>query len=182
VRLVAAAVVASVAALSSPASAVEHEHHVGVDAGVSTLVMSDKTDLGGGVGAHWAYGLSDAFNLMAEGTWSLVARGEKVQGPTTPRTRPTHVTNVNVGLGYVFDVLRWVPYAGALIGGYGLAGGTIDGATILPGIAIALGLDYRFGRSWAAGLALRQHMLFTEMSTYPSFTHVFARFEYTWGW
>jgi hypothetical protein len=180
VRLVAAAVVVSVAAASSPAGAVEHEHHVGIDGGVATLVMKDKTDLGGGLGAHWAYGFNDAFNLMAEGGWSLVARGETLQG--APRTRPANVTNVNAGVGYVFDVLRWVPYAGALLGGYALTGGTIDGTKILPGIAIAAGLDYRFGRSWAAGLAFRQHMLVADMSTYPSFTHVFARFEYTWGW
>jgi hypothetical protein len=168
--------------LPSRAGAVEHEHHLGVDAGASMLVMSDKTDLGGGVGGHWAYGLNDAFNLMVEASWSLVALGEKVQSATTPRTRPSTVGNAGVGVGYVLDVLQWVPYAGLLVGGYALTGGTLDVSKIRPGAVLALGLDYRFGPSWAAGLAFRQHMLVTEVSTYPSFTQVFARLEYTWGW
>jgi hypothetical protein len=169
-------------ALAQPAGAVERENHVGIDAGGAMLVMSDKTDVGGGVGAHWAYGLSDAFNLMLEAAWSPVALGEKAGGASAPRTRPSSLTDVGVGLGYVLDVLQWVPYGGVLLGGYALTGGTLDGAKILPGVAIGVGLDYRLGRSWAVGVAARQHMLFTEMATYPSFTQLFARFEYTWGW
>jgi hypothetical protein len=180
VKSAATAITVAGVALASRAAAVEREHHLGIDAGGSVLVMRDKTDVGGGVGGHWAYGLSDAFNLMAEGAWSLVALGET--GASTPKTRPASVVSAGVGVGYVLDVLQWVPYAGLLVGGFALTGGTIDGARVLPGATIALGLDYRFARSWAAGFAFRQHMLVTEMATYPSFTHLFARFEYTWGW
>jgi hypothetical protein len=169
--------------LAPSARAVEREHHLGVDAGGSMLVIGDKStpDVGAGVGAYWAYGLSDAFNLMAETGWSLVALHETPQSASTPRTRPAWVANAGAGIGYVFDVLRWVPYAGVLVEGYALSGGTIHGVSILPGAAIALGFDYRFSRSMAAGAALRQHM-FLDMSTYPSFTQLFARLEYTWGW
>jgi hypothetical protein len=45
-----------------------------------------------------------------------------------------------------------------------------------------VGLDYRFTRSFSAGLMLREHFLFTEMSTYTSFTQALARVEYVWGW
>jgi hypothetical protein len=169
-------------ALAGRAGAVERESHVGVDAGGAMLVMSDKTDVGAGIGGHWTYGLSDAFNLMAEAAWSQVALGEHAAGPSTPRTRPAGVVDATVGVGYVFDVLRWVPYAGALVGGYALTGGTLPETKIRAGAAIALGLDYRFGRSWAAGVAFRQHFLVTDLSTYPSFMQLFARFEYTWGW
>ncbi len=171
------------ACMGANAGAVEREHHLGLDAGGAVLVVKDKSsaDAGGGAGAHWTYGLSDAFNLMAEGAWSLVALDESVKGPTTPRTRPTSVTNIDLGVGYVLDVLRWVPYAGLLVGGYAFAGGTMKAARLLPGAALAVGLDYRLGRSWAAGLAVRQHVV-TDASTYPSFTQVLARFEYTWGW
>ena len=178
----AAAAAVAAFALTSRAGAVEREHHLGVDLGGALLVMSDKTDLGGGGGAHWTYGLSDAFNLMVEGAWSLVALGENVRSATTPRTRPGSLGNVDVGIGYVLDVGQWVPYGGALMGGYALTGGTVRGTTVLPGLVTALGLDYRFDRSWAAGLAFRQHFFVTEISTYPSFTQVFARFEHTWGW
>jgi hypothetical protein len=182
VKLAAAAVAAAGMALASRAGAVEREHHLGLDLGGSMLVLNDKTDLGGGAGAHWAYGLTDAFNVMAEGAWSLVSIGEKVQSTSTPRTRPGSVANGDVGLAYVLDVGQWVPYAGALAGASALTGGTVSKTKILPDLVTALGLDYRFGRSWAAGLAFRQHFFVTEISTYPSFTQVCARFEYTWGW
>src|SRR5271163_3792674 len=101
----AGAAVSMITALVTPARAVEREHHLGVDLGGSMLVIGDKSspDVGPAVGAHWAYGLGDAFNVMAEGAWSLVSTGEAV-GPKTPATRPSAVTNVDVGIGYVFDV------------------------------------------------------------------------------
>jgi hypothetical protein len=182
VKPAALAIALAGATLASRARAVEHEHHLGVETGAAILVMSDKTDVGAGVGGHWTFGLSDAFNLMVEGAWSLVALGERAKDAHTPRTRPASVANADVGIGYVLDVLQWVPYGGLLLGGYALGGGTIEGAKVLPGAEIALGLDYRFGPRWAAGFAFRQHMLFTEASTYPSYTQLFARWEYTWGW
>ncbi len=171
------------AACAADAGAVEREHHVGADMGGAVLVVQDKStaDVGGGAGAHWTYGLSDALNLMAEGTCSLVALRERAQSRSTPQTRPSVVTNLDVGVGYVFDVLRWVPYAGLLVGSYVFSGGTIKSAHVLPGAALALGLDYRFDRSWSAGIAVRQHV-FTDASTYPSYTQVLARFDYAWGW
>jgi hypothetical protein len=53
---------------------------------------------------------------------------------------------------------------------------------VLPDVEIALGLGYRIDRSWAVGAAVREQMFFTEMSTYPSNTQIFARAEYCWGW
>jgi hypothetical protein len=186
----AAAVVAVCVIAPRQLHAVEREHHLGADAGGSMLVIGDKStpafsasthpDVGGGVGAHWTYGLSDAFNLMVEGAWSLVALGE-ASDPKTPTTRPAWVANADVGLGYVFDVLRWVPYGGVLVGGYALSGGSIHGVKVLPGLELALGLDYRLNRRFAVGLALREHLMY-ETSKYPSFSQAFARFEYTWGW
>jgi hypothetical protein len=170
-------------ACSPSAAAVEREHHVGIDAGYAMLVIGDKStpDVGAGVGLHWTYGLSDAFNLMVEGSWSLLAIGEKAQDASTPRTRPASITNADVGIAYVFDVLQWVPWVAVLGGGYAFTGGTIDGAKILPGAAVGLGLDYRLSRSWVVGGSARQHF-FLQASRYPSFTQVFAQFEYTWGW
>jgi len=183
-RLAGAAAFA-VAALTAarPAGAVEREQHVGVDAGGSLLVVSNHgTDVGAAFGGHYTYGLTDAFNLVAEAAWSPVAPGERPQGPGTPTTRPASVANADVGVAYVLDVLSWVPYGALLAGGYALAGGTIPDVRIMPGVAAGLGLDYRFGRSWAAGAAVRWHLLVTDPATYPTFMQLFARVEYTWGW
>jgi hypothetical protein len=174
----------AVTAFALPSAAVEREHQLGVDLGGSMLVVADKgtPDLGPMVGAHWTYGLSDAFDLMVEGSWSLLALNEDVTSKSTPRTRPVWGANADVGIAYVFDVLRWVPYAGVLAGGYTLGGGTLQDPKVLAGVAFAVGLDYRFTRTLCAGLSARQHMLLTDTTDYPTYTQLFAQVEYTFGW
>jgi hypothetical protein len=181
--LAAAAGIATLA-LATPAGAVERENAIGMEAGGAVFAVADKSspDVGGSVGLHYTYGLSDAFNLVANAGWSLVALNEVAGDASTPRTRPTNVTNANVGAAYVLDVLQWVPWGALEAGGYALQGGTLPGVKLLPGVAVAIGVDYRLNRSWSVGVEVREHLLFTEMSTYPSFLQGLARFEYVWGW
>jgi hypothetical protein len=183
-RGAAAALLAALLALVRPAGAVERENAIGIDAGGAILVVAQKhsQDVGASAGLHYTYGLSDAFNLVADAGWSLVALNEGLTDPTTPRNRPTNVTHADVGLAYVLDVLRWVPWGALEIGGYALDGGTLDSVKVLPGAAVAVGLDYRLNRSWSVGGSGREHLLFTDMSTYPSFLQLLARVEYVWGW
>ena len=183
-RGVALALAVASLVLAAPARAVEREHALGVNAGGAILMVADKSspDIGGSVGVHYTYGLSDAFNLVADAGWSLVALNEKLTDPTTPHTRPTNLTNADVGVAYVLDVLQWVPWGALEAGGYALQGGTIDGVKLLPGVAIAVGLDYRLNRSWAIGVTAREHLLIPDTSTYPSFLQGLVRFQYVWGW
>jgi hypothetical protein len=180
---VAVAVVASVLGTSGSASAVEREHHIGVAPQLTMLDVADKSTLsvGGGIGAHYTYGLTDQLLLMGELAFAIVAANQKQDTPTTPHTRPSEVDHLSGGIGYVLDILRFVPYGGALVGGYRLAGGTLDSALILPGAQLQLGLDYLLSRHFAIGVAGQQHFLFTKMSTYPSLTMVLLRAEYVWG-
>lgn len=175
--------VLGVLALASPAFAVERENHLGVDLGGSALVIADKSspDIGPSFGAHWAYGLTDAFNLMVEGAWSVASLRDK-PGANVPNDRPAWLANADVGVGYVLDVLQWVPYAGLLVGGEAMSGGTLTRGKLLPNAVIALGLDYRLTPRLAVGAALRQQFVAIDVSTYPSFTQAFGRLEYTWGW
>lgn len=167
----------SLVAGAANAWAVEHEHALSVGGGLSILDVSGKgsADVGGGAAVAYSYGLSDAFNFMAEASWSLVALKETVANA------PEMATTLNVGVGYVFDVVRWVPYAGLLVGSAALNGGGINGVKFLPDAAVALGFDYRFDRTWSAGLALRQYML-SDPGTYPTYSQGFVRVEYIWGW
>ncbi|MEO6418622.1 MAG: outer membrane beta-barrel protein [Polyangiaceae bacterium] len=166
---------------SSSAQAIERQHHFGIGAGLSLLKIDDKPtlDVGGGLGVHYAYGVTDQFNFMVEGTSSLVARNVT---ETTPTTRPSTVESLAFGGSYVLDVLRWVPYVGILASGYAMTGGSLTRTNYLAGIQVAAGLDYQVTRSIAVGLAIRQHMLFSDISTYPTYTQVFLRTEYMWGW
>jgi hypothetical protein len=165
------------------ARALEREHHLGFDAGGGLLVIGNKStnDLGASVGAHYSYGLNDEFNLMVEASYSLVALGQTADSRKTPETYPASLATADVGVGYVFDVLQWVPYAGVLVGGYALSGGTVPDVKLLPGVEVALGLDYRLTPTLAIGIAARQHLM-SETSTYPSFTQLLLRIETVWGW
>lgn len=178
-RIAPAAIVAAILSFAGAAGAVEQEHHLGLDLGLAVLDASGKTQVGGAACVHWTYGITDTFDLLVEGTGSLVSLGE--HGDPT-HSRPIWVANADVGVGYVLDVLSWVPYAAVLAGGYVLSGGSIDGARVRPGFELEIGLDYRVSRAFEVGLSARQHMLVTDLATYPTFTQVLARAEYTWGW
>jgi hypothetical protein len=168
---------------SREAAALEHQHHLGLDPSLALLKVGDKSSVsvGGGLGAHYTYGINDQFNFMAEVNGAIVATDQQQDTPTTPRTRPSSIGYASAGVGYVIDIIQYVPYIGLLAGGYQLSGGTLDSALYLPGLELAVGVDYQLSRSWAIGVAGRQHLLFTEVSTYPSYTTLMLRFEYMWG-
>jgi hypothetical protein len=155
-----------------------------VDGGFTLLKIDDKStaDLGATFGIHYAYGLTDAFNLVAEAQHQIVALDQQLDNPTTPHTRPAFVTSGTVGAQYIFDVLRWVPYVGALAGPYFMGGGTIDNIKVLVGAQLEVGLDFQLTRNLAVGAAYHEHFMLTDMSTYPVFFNVLGRVEYVWGW
>jgi hypothetical protein len=169
------AVLGATLALPGHAAAVEHENQLGLELGVPMLVVQNSNTsplTGAGLGLHYTYGFSDAINLVAD------AGAATLFGASSLAT----VSHVDLGLAYVLDVLQWVPWGAAEIGGYALTGNPVGGTQVLPGFALAVGLDYRFSRTWAAGIVLRQHMLFTDLSVFPSYTEGLIRFGYTWGW
>jgi hypothetical protein len=166
-----------------PAHAIERQHHLGLDPSLSILKVDDKStvSVGAGIGAHYTYGLSDQFNFMVELNASRVAANQEQDHADSPHTRPANVAHGLVGVGYVIDVLRWVPYFGLLAGGYHLSGGTLDSPIVAFGGAVQVGLDYQLSRHWALGAAGQQHFLLTKLGDYPSYTTVMLRLEYMWG-
>jgi hypothetical protein len=178
-----AATLALAVAAPRSAAAFEGQHHLGLGPGLGMLRIDDKStmSIGGGAGIHYAYGLNDTFNLMAEGSSMVLALNQDQDTPTSPFTRPARIDGLGLGACYVIDILRYVPYVGLMGTGHMMSGGTLTGNKPLGGAALAVGLDYQFDRSWAAGVAIRQHFLLSEMSTYPSFTTAFLRVEHTWG-
>lgn len=190
---VAAFVAALVCALAPRAGAVEKQHHLGVDPGVAVLAVDKKStpSVGPAFVAHWAYGLSDAWQVAVEGGWSLVSLGEKrdvtvtdANGKVTtaPNNRPGQIVHASAGVHYVIDVLRWVPYFGLHATGLGLVGGNLDAPKFIFGMTLAVGLDYQVTRALTLGVAIRQHFPFSDFTTYPSLTHGLARAEFVWGW
>ena len=180
-------VVFVIGALLSPAtaSASEHQHHFGVDGGVAFIKIDQKPTLsvGGGGGIHYSYGLSDAFNFLAEGAFCAVALQED---PEPNHNRATMIENLGVGVAYTFDVVRWQPYIGILASGFTLHGGSIEGVRVNAGVTGAVGLDYEVTRGpkhFAIGLAWRVHAILSDYADYPVpfYNQVFLRAEYVWG-
>jgi opacity protein-like surface antigen len=180
VRLVAILACACTLAAAQSASAYERQQHFGLaGGGVLSDTDSAKTRAGIDLGLHYTYGVTDAFNFVAEvGAAALTAQDVS----KAPPPQPGMVATGGVGATYVFDVVRWVPYAGALIGPAYFANARVTHPFWTPDAQLAVGLDYELSRSWAVGVEYRQHLFFTKMSTYPEFTTLGLRFEYVWGW
>lgn len=166
------------------AHAIERQHHLGLGPALGVLEIQDKSTASAGFGGalHYAYGLTDQWNLTASASSVVVAADQKQDQPTSPRTRPATVDNLGVGAAYVIDILRWVPYLGVEAGAYRLAGGTVASSLFVPGASAGAGLDYQLNRDFAVGVAGRQHFILGKLSTYPSYTTVVLRFEYMWGY
>ena len=163
------------------ATAAERQHHLGL-APVGSLVKVRRNFLNAGAGATvlYTYGLTDQFNLMVEGTHSFLGLGH-TDAPTRPPIRPGFMSTGAAGISYVLDVLRWVPYAGILASGNVLGGGTLPGAFFAPGGQLAVGLDYQFTRNFVVGAGFRQHFLLTKLKDYPSYSSLFFKVEWQWG-
>jgi hypothetical protein len=167
-------------ALPGEALAVERQQHLGVSAGGTVMSTNGgTTPFGWNLGLHYTYGLWDAVNLVVEADASGFGVGT---APKNPAPEPGIVATGGVGLMYVFDVLRWVPYAGGIAGAGYFGGGWLGSPFVTLDLQLAAGLDYQITRTWTVGAAYRQHFFVTEMSTYPEFTSVGLRFEYVWGW
>lgn len=170
--------------VAKDAHAIERQHHLGLGPALGVLSIHNKSTASMGVGGalHYAYGLTDQWNLTASVSSVVVAANQKQDFLSSPRNRPATVDNGAVGVAYVIDILRWVPYIGIEGGLYRLAGGTMSESLFLPGVSAGGGLDYQINRQLAVGAVGRQHFLLGKLSTYPSYTTVVLRFEYMWGY
>jgi hypothetical protein len=167
--------------VAEPAQAYERQQHAGVNLGGALMTTNGGgTPFGYNLGLHYTYGLWDAVNLVIEADVTGFPLG--TPPAKSPPPEPGFVATGGAGLMYVFDVLRWVPYAGGIIGPAYFGGGFLRGGFVTPDLQLGAGLDYELTRSWTVGVAYRQHMFFAKMSDYPEFTTLGLRVEYVWGW
>ena len=102
----------------------------------------------GGVGASLVYGLSDTFDLVADGGWALYDLGGAA-----------HLARLSAGIAYVVDVLSVVPHLSVSAGGMLVARPDAP-LRMAPTVEVALGADYLVSRSWAIGLVVRGTYVF----------------------
>lgn len=197
------ALAASAAALAllapSRSLAFEHQWHAGGSLGYTALMSSHATLHGLGGGLHLTYGLTDALNLMAEVNVSshfsrlddppVDAKGKPTGAAGAPLPSALFASGA-VGVGYVFDVLQWVPYVGGLVGiadlidTGGACGATPEAPCHSPrlDLQVPFGLDYSISRSFAVGVGGRYQMLIGGPDGLTHGLTGLLRAEYVWGY
>ncbi len=159
---------------AGPAGAVEREWHVGMGAGYSLATFPNATAHGFDAGLHATYGVSDAFNLRLHSDVSAFDLPD-------PQTSAI-LFGAGFGAEYVFDILQWVPYAGATVGP---SATFIQGGPKLVrlGIELPAGLGYKITRNFTIGFEARYRlMLLGNGEVGPSNGFVaMGRAEYAWG-
>ncbi len=170
--------------LPATAGAAEKQHKVSIGPNLAILSVDQKdgSDVGGGGAIGYSYGINDQFNLVGELGAAVVAANQKQDTPDSPHNRPAEVDHLTAGVGYVFDVLQWVPYANAMAGAYRFSGGTLDENKIFPGAQLQIGLDYQLSHHMALGINGAYHLMFAKVETYPAYVTAGLRFAYMWGW
>jgi hypothetical protein len=151
------------------AGAFERQWHLG--AGLGIAAPSSGYQLGGALGLHGAYGISDVFDarLMLESSLHGLDGGD---------SSVTSLSRASLGLAYKLDVIEWVPYFGVRAGGYYFGSSPVApyerGGGALGGMA---GCDYSFSRSAAVGVELSYDQLLPEGTIFGGL----LRAEYRWG-
>lgn len=166
---------------TSIARAFERQWHLGGGLGVAAVPGSDYP-AGPLVGAHLAYGVSDMFDARLE-----LGLSRHVLDATPAQTQWLY--GADAGFVYKIDVIEWVPYLGLLAGLHGASeeprAKASDGAAPFhryeADVAMVLGVDYAFARSFALGVELRYHAV-VRHPTETGYSVAMLHAEYRWGW
>ena len=197
--LAAAALTAATLLAPSRSDAFERQWHAGASLGYTALMGDHATLHGVGGGLHLTYGLSDALNLMVEidasnhftrlGDPPVDAAG-KATGAAALQLPHTLLASGAVGVGYVFDVLQWVPYVGGLVGAAdiinlgpdcGKTAAAPSCSSVRLSLEVPFGLDYSISRSFAVGIGGRYQMMIGGAALEHGLTGL-LRAEYVWGY
>ena len=157
----------AMALVPRPAAADEGESALSVGLAFATFSIPDHDGQGGALGLDYERGLSDAFWLRASAA-GAVYRGGDEDGTS-------YAGHGTLGLTYVIDVLKYVPYLHAGIGGVAQGGGALD-TEVHPVAEIGIGLDILSRRGLSYGP-------FARLASYlDDSAFVTAGVRLTWRW
>ena len=175
-----------VVAASSEAQAFERQWQAGLSAGYTHFVnyaaVNAASFPGFGTSLSLSYGITDAINIIGHVDFSA-----------HPGKAPVLIYGGGAGVAYVIDIVRWVPWIGATVGGYavsnvGSCAPTADAPCTTGRFALSpiAGLDYQFTRKFSLGAVGRYDLLlFGKAGDPSSIDHaisIFARAQYIWGY
>ena len=149
----------------STAAADDGERALSVSAGYSSFAIPEHEPPGGALGLEYEHGIGDTM-------WFRAAAAGGVYGGDDG---PAYAGLGSVGITYVVDVLKYLPYLHAGVGGALLGGGVIE-TQVHPLIELGAGVDLLRSRDLSYGLWARIGSFIDDSAT------VGAGFRVTWRW
>lgn len=173
-RLSAASLAALAAALlcarARPAAAGEDDRSLSVSASYATYSIPDHAPSGAALGLEYEHGFSDSMSFRVD------AGGGVYFANLAEDSSTSYSTHATVGLTYIFDVVRYVPYATVGVGAIRIFGGGQD-PTLNGLVEFGIGLDVLESRSFSWGVQARLESFVQE----TSFFTAGVRATYRWG-
>ena len=150
----------------APAHASEGDSALSISLGYGTYAIPDHRPDGGVLGVEYERGISDALSLRLAGAGGLYVG----DGQTS------YSGQLVAGMTYLFDVIKYVPYASAGVGGIVIAGGE-DGSRLSALVELSVGLEVLHSRRFSYGVQLRAETFIQETSSFAAG----VRATYHWG-
>lgn len=154
---------AAAGASVAPAWADDGERAVSISAGYSSFAIPEHEPPGGALGLEYEHGIGDTM-------WFRAAAAGGIYGGDDGAA---YAGIGSVGITYVVDVLKYLPYLHAGLGGAVLGGGVIE-TQVHPLIELGAGVDLLRSRDLSYGLWARVGSFIDDAAT------VGAGFRVTW--
>jgi hypothetical protein len=157
---------AAVLGVAAPAAhAAEDESALSLSFGYGRFRLGEASPDGVVLGFEYERGISDALALrVAAGGGTYVGDALAYSGHTV------------LGLTYLFDVIKYVPYLSLGIGAIAVGGDNLT-ADVFPLVELGLGLDVLASRTFSYGVLVR----FETYAEKTSFLTAGARLTWRWG-
>lgn len=147
-----------------PAWASDDESALSVSLGYGTYTIPDYRPDGSVLGVEYERGFSDTFS------WRVAGGAGGYYGSDLL----TYSGHVVFGLTYLFDVIKYVPYANLGVGGI-VIGGDVD-TRLSALVELGLGLDVLRSRSFSYGVQIKFESFVQQTSFFT------AGMRATWRW
>lgn len=152
---------------STPAHAGEDDRWLSVSLGYASFSVPDHDPRGGALAIEYERGFSDAMAVRA-----TVGMGAYPVGTGSPG----YSGHATLGLTYLFDITRYVPYVQLGLGGIALCAEELP-TEFSPLLELGVGVDVLHSRSWSYGISAR----FESFIVDTSFFTAGLRVSYRWG-
>jgi hypothetical protein len=150
---------------SGPATADEGESQLSLALGYATFSVPDYRPDGGAIGLQYERGITPILSLHTQ-----------LSGGVYYQDDIAYSGQATVGLTYLFDVLKYIPYATVGVGAMVIAGNSVE-TDVSPIAALSLGLEILHSRTFSYGPQARFETFFDQ----PKFFSAGLRLTWRWG-